>query len=226
MPRTRKPWWTVNRNRIVIALVAAITGLLLYGVFSSYHNAQKRAELELRAAESDGKATTYWLKYNDELKAKEALSRANAELEAKVASMKVTHKPPPVPNPPDPSEAQKDLAREGMEKSEALTPKDTGTVWTWCYKAKQVPILEQRSFDLESVLIKKDELLAGKDKELEATNLALNSSASAYLERTKQAKALEGALEAAKKEARAKEVKWWLKAGAAALAGYFAGKSL
>ena len=226
MPRTRKPWWIVNRNRIVIALAAAITGLLLYGVFSSYHNAQKRAELELRAAESDGKASTYWLKYNGELKAKEALSRANAELEAKIASMKVTPKPPPVPNPPDPSEAQKDLAREGMEKSEALTPKDTGTVWTWCYKAKQVPILEQRSFDLESLLVKKDELLAGKDKELEATNLALNSSASAYLERTKQAKALEGALEAAKKEARAKEVKWWFKAGAAALAGYLAGKNL
>ena len=226
MPRTRKPWWIVNRNRTVIALVAAVTGLLLYGVFSSYRNAQKRAELELRAAESDGKASTYWLKYNDELKAKEALSMANADLEAKIASMKVTPKPPPVPNPPEPSEAQKDLAREGMEKPEALTPKDTGTVWTWCYKAKQVPILEQRSFDLESVLIKKDELLAGKDKELEATNLALNSSASAYLERTKQAKALEGALEAAKKEARAKEVKWWLKAGAAALAGYFAGKNL
>ena len=226
MPRTRKPWWTVNRNRIVIALVAAITGLLLYGVFSSYHNAQKRAELELRAAESDGKASTYWLKYNGELKAKEALSRANAELEAKIASMKVTPKPPPAPNPPDPSEAQMDLAKEGMERPEALTPKDTGTVWTWCYKAKQVPVLEQRSFDLESVLVKKDELLAGKDKELEATNLALSNSASAYLERTKQAKALEGALEAAKKEARAKEVKWWLKAGAAALAGYFAGKSL
>ena len=226
MPRTRKPWWTVNRNRIVIALAAAITGLLLYGVFSSYHNAQKRAELELRAAESDGKASTYWLKYNGELKTKEALFRANAELEAKIASMKVTPKPPPVPNPPDPSEAQKDLAREGMEKPEALTPKDTGTVWTWCYKAKQVPILEQRSFDLESLLVKKDELLAGKNKELEATNLALNDSASAYLERAKQAEALKGALEAAKKEARAKEVKWWLKAGAAALAAYLAGKKL
>ena len=216
----------MNRNKAVVALAAALVGLLLYGVVSSYQNAEKRAALELRAAESDGKASTYWLKYNDELKAKEALSRANAELEAKIASMKVTPKPPPVPNPPDPSEAQKDLAREGMEKSEALTPKDTGTVWTWCYRAKQVPILEQRSFDLESVLIKKDELLAGKDKELEATNLALNSSASAYLERTKQAKALEGALESAKKEARAKEVKWWFKAGAAALAGYLAGKSL
>ena len=226
MPRTRKPWWIVNRNRIVIALASVVVSLLLYGVFSSYHNAQKRAELELRAAESDGKASTYWLKYNDALKAKEALSRANAELEAKIASMKVTPKPPPVPNPPDPSEAQKDLAREGMEKPEALTPKDTGTVWTWCYKAKQVPILEQRSFDLESILVKKDELLAGKDKELEATNLALNNSASAYLERTKQAEALKGALDAAKKEARAKEVKWWLKAGAAALAGYFAGKNL
>ena len=34
------------------------------------------------------------------------------------------------------------------------------------------------------------------------------------------------AIEAAKKEARAKEVKWWLKAGAAALAGYLAGKKL
>ena len=226
MPKTRKPWWIVNRNRIVIALGAAITGLLLYGVFSSYHNAKKRAELELRAAESDGKASTYWLKYNDELRAKETLSRANAELEAKIASMKVTPKPPPVPNPPDPSEAQKDLAGEGMEKPEALTPKDTGTVWNWCYKAKQVPILEQRSFDLESILVKKDELLAGKDKELEATNLALSNSASAYLERTKQAKALEGALDAAKKEARAKEVKWLLKAGAAALAGYFAGKKI
>ena len=226
MPRTRKPWWIVNRNRIVIALAAAITGLLLYGVFSSYHNAQKRAELELRAAESDGKASTYWLKYNDELKAKEALSRANAELEAKIASMKVTPKPPPVPNPPDPSEAQKDLAREGMERPEALTPKDTGTVWTWCYKAKQVPVLEQRSFDLESLLVKKDELLSGKNKELEATSLALNNSASAYLERTKQAEALKGALDTAKKEARAKEVKWWLKAGVAALAGYFAGKKL
>ena len=226
MPRTRKLWWIVNRNRVVIALATAVTGLLLYGVFSSYHNGQKRAELELRAAESDGKASTYWLKYNDELKANEALSRANAELEAKIASMKVTPKPPPVPNPPDPSESQRDLAREGMEKPEALTPKDTGTVWTWCYKAKQVPVLEQRSFDLESLLAKKDELLAGKDKELEATNLALNSSASAYLERTKQAEALEGALEAAKKEARAKEVKWWLKAGAVALAGYFAGKNL
>ena len=226
MPRTRKPWWIVNRNRIVIALAAAVTGLLLYGVFSSYHNAQKRAELELRAAESDGKASTYWLRYNDELKAKEALYRANAELEAKIASMKVTPKPPPVPNPPEPSEAQKDLAREGMEKPEALTPKDTGTVWTWCYKAKQVPVLERRSFDLESLLAKKDELLAGKNKELEATNLALNNSTSAYLERTKQAEALKGALEAAKKEAKAKEVKWLLKTGAAALAAYLAGKKL
>ena len=226
MPRTRKPWWTVNRNKAVVALAAALVGILLYGVISSYQNAEKRAALELRAAESDGKATTYWLQYNDELRAKEALSRANADLVSKIASMKVTPKPPPVPNPPDPSEAQKDLAREGMEKPEVLTAKDTGTVWTWCYKAKQVPILEQRSFDLESLLVKKDELLAGKDKELEATNLALNSSASAYLERTKQAKALEGALESAKKEARAKEVKWWLKAVAAALAGYCAGKRL
>ena len=226
MPRTRKPWWTVNRNKAVVALAAALVGILLYGVISSYQNAEKRASLELRAAESDGKATTYWLQYSDELRAKEALSRANAELAAKIASMKVTPKPPPVPNPPDPSEAQKDLAREGMEKPEALTAKDTGTVWTWCYKAKQVPILEQRSFDLESVIVKKDELIAGKDKELASADLAIKNSASAYQERTKQAEALRGALAAAKKEARAKETKWWFKAGAAALAGYLIGKSL
>ena len=216
----------MNRNKGVVALAAALVGILLYGVVSSYQNAEKRAALELRAAESDGKATTYWLQYNDELKAKEALSRANAELAAKIASMKVTPKPPPVPNPPDPSEAQQDLAREGMEKPEALTAKDTGTVWTWCYKAKQVPILEQRSFDLESVIVKKDELIAGKDKELASADLAIKNSASAYQERTKQAEALRGALAAAKKEARAKEIKWWFKAGAAAIAGYLVGKSL
>ena len=226
MPRTRKPWWIVNRNRIVIALAAAITGLLLYGVFSSYHNAQKRAELELRAAESDGKASTYWLKYNDELKAKEALSRANAELEAKIASMKVTPKPPPVPNPPDPSEAQKDLAREGMEKSEALTPKDTGTVWTWCYKAKQVPVLEQRTFDLESVLVKKDELIAGKSKELALADQAISDCSKAREAENLRANKLEESMTAMKKEARAKEVKWWLKAGAVALVSYLSGKKL
>lgn len=214
------------RLSLEIGLVLALVGVASWAVFYGRAKGQEATKLEREAAEAKGVAATYWASFKTALEGKQKALTANAELEKQIASMKVTPAPKPVPPAPENPQAVADLKANGMLAPENLVAQDVPRVWTWCYKAEQVPVLERRAFDLESVLVKKDELLAGKDKELALADLAISDCSKAREAENLRANKLEEGMTAMKKEARAKEVKWWLKVGAAALVSYLAGKKL
>lgn len=214
------------KTMVEIGLAAGLVGLAAWSIFYGQKKAQEASQLLSQAAEQKGMAATYWTKFQNELEAKNELSAANAKLEAALKERKVQPKPEPPPPAPEEAQAKRELALAGMERPEVLTPLDTRTVWAWSYKAQKYPLLEKRCFDLEGLNRGKDALIIGLKQENALMDHASKDCTQAYEHKSKEAEAVRGALDAVQKEAKAKEVKWWFKAGGAALAAYLAGKHL
>ena len=161
----------------------------------------------------------------------------NQALALQVASLKEQLKPiPPKPGPvPVDGELVANLKMFGLKKEVKLFNADeynqlhfgdAQLIWTWASEAKRVPSLEDGIVKRDAVIEKQSQLVKGLEEQNVETNLALDSTKKAFAEKQAQVETVESILNETKKKQRATEVRWWLKAGGAAVAGYFLGKNI
>lgn len=156
----------------------------------------------------------------------------NQALMLQVASLKEQLKPiPPKPGPAPEvdSKLAADLKMFGLKKEVKLFNADeynqlhfgdAQLIWTWASEAKRVPALEDGIVSRDAVIEKQSQLVKGLEVQNVETNLALDSTKKAFAEKQAQVETVESILNETKKKQRATEVRWWLKVGFAAVAGY------
>ena len=212
----------------------ALGSLLLFGGSLVYSRSKDK-----RIDELGGKAKAYetraemWLQ---DAKTKEELAYQyhlkNQALMLQVASLKEQLKPiPPKPGPAPEvgSKLAADLKMFGLKQEvrifnadeyNQLHFGDAQLIWTWASEAKRVPSLEDGIVQRDAVIEKQSQLVKGLEAQNVETNLALDSTKKAFAEKQAQVETVESILNETRKKQRATEVKWWLKVGFAAVAGY------
>ena len=217
----------------------ALGSLLLFGgsLVYSWLKDKRIDELEGKAKAQETRAEM-WIQ---NAKAKEELAYQyqlqNQALALQVASLKEQLKPiPPKPGPvPVDGELVANLKMFGLKKEVKLFNADeynqihfgdAQLIWTWASEAKRVPALEDGIVHRDAVIEKQSQLVKGLEVQNVETNLALDSTKKAFAEKQAQVETVESILNETKKKRRATEVRWWLKAGGAAVAGYFLGKNI
>ena len=217
----------------------ALGSLLLFGgsLVYSWLKDKRIDELEGKAKAQETRAEM-WIQ---DAKTKEELAYQyqlqNQALALQVASLKEQLKPiPPKPGPvPVDGELVANLKMFGLKKEVKLFNADeynqlhfgdAQLIWTWASEAKRVPSLEDGIVHRDAVIEKQSQLVKGLEVQNVETNLALDSTKKAFAEKQAQVETVESILDETKKKQRATEVRWWLKAGGAAVAGYFLGKNI
>ena len=217
----------------------ALGSLLLFGgsLVYSWLKDKRIDELEGKAKAQETRAEM-WIQ---NARTKEELAYQyqlqNQALAIQVASLKEQLKPiPPKPGPvPVDGELVANLKMFGLKKEVKLFNADeynqihfgdAQLIWTWASEAKRVPALEDGIVHRDAVIEKQSQLVKGLEAQNVETNLALDSTKKAFAEKQAQIETVESILSETKKKQRATEVRWWLKAGGAAVAGYFIGKNL
>ena len=216
----------------------ALGSLLLFGgsLVYSWTKDKRIDELEGKAKAQETRAEM-WIQ---DARTKEELAYQyqlqNQALALQVASLKEQLKPiPPKPGPvPVDGELVANLKMFGLKKEVKLFNADeynqlhfgdAQLIWTWASEAKRVPALEDGIVQRDAVIEKQSQLVKGLEVQNVETNLALDSTKKAFAEKQAQVETVESILNETKKKQRATEVRWWLKAGGAAVAGYFLGKN-
>ena len=217
----------------------ALGSLLLFGgsLVYSWLKDKRIDELEGKAKAQETRAEM-WIQ---NARTKEELAYQyqlqNQALALQVASLKEQLKPiPPKPGPvPVDGELVANLKMFGLKKEVKLFNADeynqlhfgdAQLIWTWASEAQRVPALEDGIVRRDAVIEKQSQLVKGLEAQNVETNLALDSTKKAFAEKQAQVETVESILNETKKKQRATEVRWWLKAGGAAVAGYFIGKNL
>ena len=217
----------------------ALGSLLLFGgsLVYSWLKDKRIDELEGKAKAHETRAEM-WIQ---NARTKEELAYQyqlqNQALALQVASLKEQLKPiPPKPGPvPVDGELVANLKMFGLKKEVKLFNADeynqlhfgdAQLIWTWASEAKRVPSLEDGIVHRDAVIEKQSQLVKGLEVQNVETNLALDSTKKAFAEKQAQVETVESILNETKKKQRATEVRWWLKAGGAAAAGYFLGKNI
>ena len=217
----------------------ALGSLLLFGgsLVYSWLKDKRIDELEGKAKAQETRAEM-WIQ---NARTKEELAYQyqlqNQALAIQVASLKEQLKPiPPKPGPaPVDGELVANLKMFGLKQEVKLFNADeynqlhfgdAQLIWTWASEAKRVPALEDGIVSRDAVIEKQSQLVKGLEVQNVETNLALDSTKKAFAEKQAQVETVQSILNETKKKQRATEVRWWLKAGGAAVAGYFIGKNL
>ena len=217
----------------------ALGSLLLFGgsLVYSWLKDKRIDELEGKAKAQETRAEM-WIQ---NARTKEELAYQyhlkNQALALQIASLKEQLKPiPPKPGPvPVDGELVANLKMFGLKQEVKLFNADeynqihfgdAQLIWTWASEAKRVPALEDGIVHRDAVIEKQSQRVKGLEVQNVETNLALDSTKKAFAEKQSQVETVESILNETKKKQRATEVRWWLKAGGAAVAGYFIGKNL
>ena len=217
----------------------ALGSLLLFGgsLVYSWLKDKRIDELEGKAKAQETRAEM-WIQ---NARTKEELAyqyqRQNQALALQVASLKEQLKPiPPKPGPvPVDGELVANLKMFGLKQEVKLFNADeynqlhfgdAQLIWTWASEAKRVPALEDGIVHRNAVIEKQSQLVKGLEVQNVETNLALDSTKKAFAEKQAQVETVQSILNETKKKQRATEGRWWLKAGGAAVAGYFLGKNI
>lgn len=213
----------------------ALGSLLLFGgsLVYSWSKDKRIDELEGKAKEYETRAEM-WIQ---NARTKEELAYQyhlkNQALALQVASLKEQIKPiPPKPGPApvDDSKLAADLKMFGLKKEVQLFNADeynqlhfgdAQLIWTWASEAMRVPSLEDGIVKRDAVIEKQSQLVKGLEVQNVETNLALDSTKKAFAEKQAKVETVESILNETKKKQRATEVRWWLKVGFAAVAGYY-----
>ena len=217
----------------------ALGSLLLFGGSLVYSRVKDKRidELEGKAKAQETRAEM-WIQ---NARTKEELAYQyqlqNQALAIQVTNLKEQLKPiPPKPGPvPVDGELVANLKMFGLKQEVKLFNADeynqlhfgdAQLIWTWASEAKRVPDLEDGIVHRDAVIEKQSQLVKGLEVQNVETNLALDSTKKAFAEKQAQVETVESILNETKKKQRASEVRWWLKAGGAAVAGYFLGKNI
>ena len=231
-------WLSFRMNANTWALLA-LGSLLLFGgsLVYSWSKDKRIDELEGKAKEYETRAEMFvqMSRKHEENAYQYALK--NQALMLQVASLKEQLEPiPPKPGPvPVDGELVANLKMFGLKKEVKLFNADeynqlhfgdAQLIWTWASEAKRVPALEDGIVSRDAVIEKQSQLVSGLEAQNVETNLALDSTKKAFAEKQAQVETVQSILNETKKKQRATEVRWWLKAGGAAVAGYFIGKNL
>ena len=217
----------------------ALGSILLFGgsLVYSWLKDKRIDELEGKAKAQETRAEM-WIQ---NARTKEELAYQyqlqNQALALQVASLKEQLKPiPPKPGPvPVDGELVANLKMFGLKQEVKLFNADeynqlhfgdAQLIWTWASEAKRVPALEDGIVKRNAVIEKQSQLVSGLEAQNVETNLALDSTKKAFAEKQAHVETVQSILNETKKKQRATEVRWWLKAGGAAVAGYFLGKNI
>lgn len=232
-------WLNFKMNADTWALLA-LGSLLLFGgsLVYSWSKDKRIDELEGKAKEYKTRAEMFvqMSRKHEENAYQYALK--NQALMLQVEALKNQIKPilpKPGPAPEVDSKLASDLKMFGLKKDvqifnadeyNQLHFGDAQLIWSWASEAKRVPSLEDGIAQRDAVIEKQSQLVKGLEVQNVETNLALDSTKKAFAEKQAQVETVESILNETKKKQRATEVRWWLKAGGAAAAGYFIGKNL
>ena len=218
----------------------ALGSLLLFGgsLVYSWSKDKRIDELEGKAKEYETRAEMFVKMSMKHEENAYQYALKNQSLMLQVDALKAQIKPIPPKPGPAPIEDEKmrtDLKMFGLKKEVKLFNADeynqlhfgdAQLIWTWASEAKRVPGLEDGIVQRDAVIEKQSQLVKGLEVQNVETNLALDSTKKAFAEKQAQVETVESILNETKKKQRATEVRWWLKAGGAAVAGYFLGKNI
>ena len=218
----------------------ALGSLLLFGgsLVYSWSKDKRIDELEGKAKEYETRAEMFvqMSRKHEENAYQYALKNQALMLQVEALKNQIKPIPPkPGPAPEVDSKLAADLKVFGLKQDvqifradeyNQLHFGDAQLIWTWASEAKRVPILEDGIAQRDAVIEKQSQLVKGLEVQNVETNLALDSTKKAFAEKQAQVETVESILNETKKKQRATEVRWWLKAGGAAVAGYFIGKNL
>ena len=218
----------------------ALGSLLLFGgsLVYSWSKDKRIDELEGKAKEYETRAEMFVKMSMKHEENAYQYALKNQSLMLQVDALKAQIKPIPPKPGPAPIEDEKmrtDLKMFGLKQEVKLFNADeynqlhfgdAQLIWTWASEAKRVPGLEDGIVQRDAVIEKQSQLVKGLEVQNVETNLALDSTKKAFAEKQAQVETVESILNETKKKQRATEVRWWLKAGGAAVAGYFLGKNI
>lgn len=152
---------------------------------------------------------------------REAVSLEVARLRRKLAET-------PLPEPAKPAPVEDAALAHELGLRGVLTPLprlEAVTVWAWSEDSLRVPQIMSRLDAAEAVVKGQDQeigALKGETQALESARDRWKGTAGAQGER---ATALDSQVKALQKEAKAREVKWWIKLGAGVAASYVVGRA-
>ena len=232
-------WLNFKMNANTWALLA-LGSLLMFGdsLVYSWSKDKRIDELEGKAKEYETRAEMFvqMSMKHEENAYQYALKNQALMLQVEALKNQIKPIPPkPGPAPEVDSKLAADLKMFGLKQEvqifradeyNQLHFGDAQLIWTWASEAKRVPSLEDGIVQRDAVIEKQSQLVKGLEVQNVETNLALDSTKKAFAEKQAQVETVESILNETKKKQRATEVRWWLKAGGAAVAGYFIGKNL
>lgn len=223
----------MNKTNLVLGILLA--GLTV-SVYLIVGNKDKEAQqYKLEAQRQQGLSEAYKKNYDDLKPQIESLRLSNnallstvRELQTKVDSIQTP--PPPGPTPDD-NKVKLDLENAGLKfdwskVSTQLLPQDGGLIWKWQQEAANGPVLRQKISGYEELTGAQSKLLDGKEREIGLLNLGTQNLTLALDAQTKRAENLNQAVKACESARRDERIKWWLKVGGAAAAGYFVGRAI
>lgn len=226
-------WLSFKMNANTWALLA-LGSLLLFGgsLVYSWSKDKRIDELEGKEKEYETRAEMFVQMSRKHEENAYQYAIKNQALMLQVEALKNQIKPIPPKPGPAPVEDEKlrtDLKMFGLKREVQLFNADeynqlhfgdAQLIWTWASEAQRVPGLEDEIVKRDAVIEKQSQLVKGLEAQNVETNLALDSTKKAFAEKQAQVETVESILNETKKKQRATEVRWWLKVGFAAVAGY------
>lgn len=210
---------------IIVLLTTA--QFLVAGWYGS-RQARKASEAAQAAAEAEGRAKIL----KEEANAADGRARlASAQRDAvaqEVARLRKKLAETPLPEPAKPAPAGDAELSSGLQARGILTPLpriEAVTVWNWSEEALRVPQLERRGEALEALVKGQDMDITALKGEKQALEEARDRWREANGAQADRSAALERQVVALQKEAKAREVKWWIKIGVGALVSYGVGRA-
>lgn len=216
----------------------ALGSLLLFGgsLVYSWLKDQRIDELKAKAKGHETRAEM-WVQ--NSRKHEENAYQWYLKYDATKKELEQTKKKPVPPKPePAPSDHQAlaaDLKLFGLRQEvkifnadeyNQLHFGDAQIVWEWASQAKRVPELEGVIQNRDQIIEKQSQVVFNLEGAYAEQSQALESSKKGFAEKEAETEAVRNLLSETRKKQRAETVKWWLKAGGAALAGYVVGKQL
>ena len=229
---TIKTYFKTYLTPILVVILLSVS----YFGWRAYQRAVTSRETTLQSQNAEYKkkidsiTTDYsnLIKQDKDLQAKNIVLAADAQAWKKKAQNIIVQPIPPTPH--DDNTLVADLKKDGVEFTYINPTKySTGNgslpiIWTWDKQAARVPALEEKLNVTTSEAASFEVSAAGYKTELDVTHKALSDADQREATRVLQQENLESQVKTIQKEVTNAQINGWLKAGAAVIIGYGAGK--
>lgn len=219
------------KRRLYLGVAGALVVVILTGFGANWYAGRQRKNAD-QAARAAAEATGRAKILAEEAQAADGRARlASAQRDAvaqEVARLRKKLAETPLPEPAKPAPAGDAELTAGLQARGVLTPLpriEAVQVWNWSEEALRVPQLTLRLDAAEAVIKGQDMDITSLKGLAEAEAAAKEKWRSAHVAQSDRGDALDRQVKALQKEAKAREVKWWIKLGAGVAASYVVGRA-